>query len=167
MDSIRRVKDFGKVDYSGQGRKAYPVQIDLTITTKPGPARSVDLETIGEHKALSIMGGIWNTHRTDYVTGGQCVDTLQKYLGHNRKFRQIAEIWRRWHLNDMRAGTREQTAIVATMPPVVYPASHYEEACKLLDSRGLLIDRGYRYGSAWLVEPLPPEVEAEALNLFS
>jgi len=37
----------------------------------------------------------------------------------------------------------------------------YTRRCDLLHRIGLLYDNGYKYGSAWLVEPLPDDIIAE------
>jgi hypothetical protein len=73
----------------------------------------------------------------------------------------------------MKAGTRVQNAVVDAMPEVKYPDSHYDKACELLRAQGLYevvggpevenglgqaVQRCYKYGSAWLHEPVPAEV---------
>lgn len=73
----------------------------------------------------------------------------------------LCTIWNRWHLNGLCAGTRAQRDYLREHPPEppFYPTSHYEKACKILKAADLYVDRGYKYGSAWLVEPLPEDVE--------
>lgn len=69
---------------------------------------------------------------------------------------RIQSIWKRWHLNDMRAGTPKQEEFIR-----LWNVSHkydYTEACKALKEVGLLYDNGYKYGSAWLQEEVPKEV---------
>jgi hypothetical protein len=53
------------------------------------------------------------------------------------------------------------------MEPAVYPQSHYDKACAHLEAKGLLLDRGYRYGSAWLSEPLPSDVVQEVESIVA
>lgn len=54
---------------------------------------------------------------------------------------RLAEVWKLWHLNDMRAGCAHQRR----------SGRRYEigEACPVCD---------YRYGSAWLHEDVPADV---------
>jgi hypothetical protein len=73
----------------------------------------------------------------------------------------LRRIWRRWHLNDMKAGCRHQRHI----------ARKWSKAAKLPSStrrdnwsraRGHFFKlecdaTGYKFGSAWLVEPLPTD----------
>lgn len=68
---------------------------------------------------------------------------------------QFLNAWEGWHLNDMRAGTPEQRAELQKHTFPGYPASHYEWASDVLEKAGLNPHNGYKYGSAWLKDPLP------------
>lgn len=70
---------------------------------------------------------------------------------------QLQRMWKRWHLNDMRAGTPKQEEAVRNWRKTAEDKG-YEAACKMLESIGLLVDGGYRYGSRWLKEEVPLEV---------
>lgn len=72
--------------------------------------------------------------------------------------RAFLGVWRDWHLNDMQAGTPEQTAILKANEFPGYPASYYTWACGVLEERGMLEHNGYRYGTAWLKKEIPPSV---------
>lgn len=74
-----------------------------------------------------------------------------------RKFRAT---WERWHLNDMKAGTPAQDAVLARRKAEYkgYPQSHYDWALQVLAEEGLASDNGYRYGSKWLKEEVPQDV---------
>ncbi len=74
------------------------------------------------------------------------------------------QIWERWHLNDMRASSPAQRKKLYEVHGY-YRHVPYNEAVKTLDSHGLLVDHGYyhngkpyRFGSAWLSEPVPNDV---------
>ena len=67
-------------------------------------------------------------------------------------------IWKRWHLNDMRAGTSVQEALLRRAKDNDVDVSTYEKACNYLLGFGFLIDQEHRYGSAWLKEELPQHV---------
>ena len=76
--------------------------------------------------------------------------------------------WKRWHLNDMVAGSPAQMAYLRANPiAAVYPESHFTKSCEALQAAGLQPDEGYQrngkdysYGSAWLREELPDSVVA-------
>ncbi len=67
-------------------------------------------------------------------------------------------IWKRWHLNDMKAGTPAQQAHLDTLTFPGYPTSYYVWAVEELAKVGLRRDNGYEYGSKWLREEVPEEV---------
>lgn len=79
---------------------------------------------------------------------------------------KLAEIWKRWHLNGMRAGSPNQEAWLRENPvEAVYPKSHFVEATAALDAAGLQPDptflrndQPYSYGSAWIYEDVPEDV---------
>ncbi len=76
---------------------------------------------------------------------------------------RICELWDRWHLNGMKAGNRKQ---------LEYIEQHgingdYDAICKALDAASLLVVDGYKYGSAWLYEPVPAKVVNELKKLFA
>lgn len=109
-----------------------------------------------EDGRLSITGVVRPTTSGDADSCGQITDTLL-----DQNFRnadgidciRLAEIWDRWHLNDMVAETPRQMAYLRRNPVnVTYPQSHYDESCKVLAAAGLHPDpeTNYRYRSAWL-----------------
>lgn len=69
---------------------------------------------------------------------------------------RFREVWERWHLNDMRAGSPAQEAFIRTWRA----ANQYEyaAACAALKEAGLYDDNGYKYGMAWKTEEIPAEV---------
>jgi hypothetical protein len=79
---------------------------------------------------------------------------------------KLAEVWERWHLNDMQAGSPAQRKWLCDNPvTATYPESHYEKACAALAEAGLNPDPGYehndkpyQYGHAWLREEVPDKV---------
>lgn len=80
----------------------------------------------------------------------------------------LLDIWKRWHLNDMRAGTPEQEQHLRENPVnAVYPQSHYDLACESLAKAGLNPHNGYSYGSKWLREEVPAEVLEQLAKLPS
>lgn len=72
------------------------------------------------------------------------------------RVRQVDTYGARWHLNGMKAGCAHQS--------VVWEDSKYGRRPDL-ERTAPCPETGYRYGSAWLSEPLPAEVLAWALAL--
>jgi hypothetical protein len=135
----------------------------LTIDLTPADVGAV---------ALSMQGTIKGP--TGY-SGGQCVDFLRDIGGHVPEVAKLCDLWSRWHLSDMRAGTRAQLDALKDAKPDGAGDSH-TKALAFLVSRGLHPDvttapdfndgKGYGYGSAWLYEPLPEGLADEARGLF-
>ncbi len=73
------------------------------------------------------------------------------------KEKQFRAVWKRWHLNDMKAGTPKQEEYLKDHP-IENTADHYTRACEVLREAGLNPDNGYTYGSKWLREEVPEEV---------
>lgn len=83
---------------------------------------------------------------------------------------RLRQIWRRWHLNGMRAGSPAQERWLRDnghrFPG--YPVSHYDWACQELAKVGLHPDPShcdYKYGSRWLFEDVPEDVLAWLYSL--
>lgn len=141
----------------GQGFKTIEVQIQLATQL------CKDWETLEEKRmyvfAASAHGkGHW----------GQCLDYIQqnaeKYIMPDEKralYNRICDVWHKYHLNDLQSGTKKQTD---ALTEELHRADHYMEACKYLDSIGLLEDRGYKYGHGWLCKEIPAEVVAEIMT---
>lgn len=108
---------------------------------------------------------------------GQCLDALDRLIGKhlpNELVRQLGYVWRRWHLNNMRAGCEHQRKAGWDQIPIDpdKPLDAYGKFAgdvptwnmaiwvyKKDHPAGLLMEPcpecGYRYGSQWLREPLP------------
>ena len=151
MEQVRRkVFMFGKVDYLGNGKKSCPVEVDLELReTDKGPE-------------LSICGIIWNHKMTDCYSCGQNIDTIGKYIKHNRVFDRLSRLWKLYHLNGLHSGTEAQEAARDE-----YIKTHtvysYDDFCNFLESKNLLVDNGYRYGSGWLYRAIP-EADLKEIN---
>lgn len=140
----------GKVDYHGRGRKVNKVELTWSV----------------EEGRFAMSGGVWNGNGSDYTACGQMVDDIAQMFPHDAKVQRMAAIWRRWHLNDMKAGSAVQEEYLRThpIPPAAYAyqSSHYAVASQVLADAGLNPDPdGYVYGTAWKCEALPADVLAE------
>ena len=145
----RKTYVLGKADYNGSGRRNCECTIEWEL----------------EDGRFAMSASVWNPRKTDIYMGGQCVAEVASYFPGDAKAQRMAAIWKRWHLNDMRAGSPAQEEHLRTTPDAFpgYPVSYYEWASGLLAKAGLNPDpnTGYRYGSAWLTEALPDDVIAE------
>src|SRR4030095_5537016 len=67
------------------------------------------------------------------------IDRLEFAPGWTRdSVARFLEIWERWHLNDMRAGSPAQTAWLCAKPvSFSYPRRHYDKACGAVCHAGL------------------------------
>mgnify|MGYP003419988187 CR=1 FL=1 len=123
---------------------------------------------------LSITGVVGPRKNGDaYGSCGQCVDDIRALNP------ELADVWERWHLNDMRAGCEHQRAdkwderpIDPSKPTNVYGrhcGPNGPETWNMLawvrrneHPEGLMNEPcpacGYRYGTAWLREDVPADV---------
>ena len=111
---------------------------------------------------FSVCGGVWNSRRTDCIMWGQCLDELAQYpsIKNNPKFKQIYEWWKKWHLNDMHAGTEKQEQALEDAGLTGW-ANEYSKCCDYLESIGLLYDNGYKFGTSWLKREIPAEIQEQ------
>jgi hypothetical protein len=112
-----------------------------------------------------MSGHVKSTNGRSWLMGGQCVDEIAKHFQSNKKTQRMAQIWERWHLNDMRAGCehqraedwgKERVSETGKLSCWVYPNEH---------PKGVLMKPclvcGYKFGSAWLTEELPADIVTE------
>lgn len=126
---------------------------------------SADIDIHIEAGRLSITGVVYEGERLlrserNLISAGQCLEDARTLLPE-----KLSEIWERWHLNDMRAGTFSQEQALREVKDSFDRLSWYEQACDYLNSVGLLYDNGYKYGTAWLTEELPEDVIEYVKNL--
>ena len=84
---------------------------------------------------------------------GQTIDEIAKAYKGNELAEKIVNWWRKYHLNDMHAGTQKQEEAL-NKAGITNWADDYDICCKYLESIGLLYDNGYKFGSAWLKEEI-------------
>lgn len=122
--------DFGKVDYNNTGSRRYPVELELCLAVE-------DTEI-----AFTASGNVWKPNRSDIVMGGQCIDSIwtefSKDINDPTLYKRIMNLWKKWHLNDMRAGCRHQRAQGWGNGMLTKP-------CPIC---------GYKYGTEWLYEKI-------------
>jgi hypothetical protein len=153
--TISKVVSPGLIDIGQQTLCAYFVEITyrdgrLRITAVEGP----------------------NAHGGCRGSCGQARDGLSKLVKPDAGWthadvKRLAEVWDRWHLNDMVAGSPAQMDYLRANPITVpFRADYYTLACDALREAGLQPDPNfygtgslpYSYGSAWLSEEVPADV---------
>lgn len=121
---------------------------------------------------LSMTGEIREVRHITHA--GQCLDALVEMYPCNPLMQSMAEVWKHWHLNDMRAGCEHQRAEKWEDVPVdpSQPSDAYlvikgytgwnRMIWKPVEQGGLLNKPcptcGFKYGSKWLFEKLPQDV---------
>lgn len=78
----------------------------------------------------------------------------------------IINIWEKYHLNDMKAGTINQEKFIKENYKGAYD---YNKVCELLKENNLLEDvymncQNYKYGTSWLCEEIPTSVIDSLMN---
>jgi hypothetical protein len=154
----------GKIDYNKSGRKNCQAIIKWKLeSSENGPV-------------FSASADIWNPKHTDIYAGGQMVDEVASYFPHNKKAQRILEIWKAYHLNDLNAGTPEQTAAIREWEARGNKYD-YTQAYEYLKSIGLYditlaedtpafggtLPKGsqYKYGARWIYRNIPEEIVNE------
>ena len=188
MDSTIAGKkiNFGKIDFYRTGRKINAVDVEIRLTQRGGEPTFIlkdgKKEYTGnktpEYIELAICGNVWNSKETDIVCGGQCLDTIAEYIK-TPLFNRILEIWKRYHLNGLRAGTPEQEAAIKEWC-AAGNTYDYTKACDYLKSIGLYETAFYgktsgkqyngelyKYGHGWIIEDLPEDIVKEVKEICS
>jgi hypothetical protein len=188
---MKKTFNFGKIKYTNKSKRVNLVEIDVELRTKGGETTfTIDPRTnektitgkTPEYVELSICGTIWNAQHTDCVCGGQCLDTIAKYrnqLSDPELFDTLYSLWNNYHLNGMHAGTPEQEKAIEEWKA---EGNHYEytAVCDMLKARGLYEvnytglsvgrrynNEPYKYGHAWLIQPLPGDVLLKVEHMLS
>lgn len=119
---------------------------------------TVEIKDKDGFKVLSIRGY--------YFKGEKLLESQKNLLG----FGQIADevknfipatlykVWKRWNLNDMRAGTARQEEILRKAKDSGIELNSHEDGRNVLAEKDAYIDNGHKYGTRWLREELPQDV---------
>lgn len=169
--TFRKVFTFDKVDYNHIGRRinAASLEVEYRLETK---YQNGEPSLYWEYSAC---GAIWNHIHTDHISGGQNLESMAKFaaIRNDKNFSEAFSLWKAYHLNGMTAGSPAQESAIKeyeTENAKQGKRYDYTEACEFLKARGLLDDEGYiyegkpyRYGTAWLVTPIP-EADKERIR---
>jgi|694.fasta_scaffold25991_5 hypothetical protein len=159
-------------------------QKKMTIGTVAGycdqKPRDVTVNIRYECGKLAFDGSVAGIAAGQIVMGLRAYDIVPADGWTTEAIQWLFDMWERWHLNDMRAGTPRQEEVIRRYAvhggnayreaPHSYAKTHgYEDAyalhCAWLVIEGLLVDGGYRYGTAWLREEVPQEI-VDALQVL-
>jgi hypothetical protein len=122
---------------------------------------------------FALTTAVWRPDGKDITAGGATVEPLRELVTFAPGFdagkaRALAGLGERWHLNGMRARCAHQVVAYEEdrygrrVPSLdKTPVCRVDAAMELHPARAEADGKpatlgGYRYGSAWLVEPLPP-----------
>jgi hypothetical protein len=150
--------------YVGSTADGDAVYVKMEVTTGAKQVQTVDHGGADEVTRISIIGHYFQkgSRRKDYSGVGQFSDMVAAIVqpapgltGEN--LARLAEIWRYWHLNDMRAGC-------VHVPDAVYRQGNYGSELDL-DNTPRCPETGYRWGSAWLYEEPPAEVISDLTDI--
>jgi hypothetical protein len=114
---------------------------------------TVEHEQVTRPLGMSVTTDVWRPDGQDIVTGGATREPLREVAAHGTpsrfwdadKLYRMAALGDRWHLNDMQAACLHQT-VVYEEEPYHRPSLDLTLPCPVT---------GYRYGTGWLVNPLP------------
>jgi hypothetical protein len=168
---------------SWHGEPGYSALLELTITTefvKRGNAKeTVEHEFVTRMTELSVCGEIWKGGRgrggRKMVSGGQNIEEIASMYPDREDVKKIREIWKRWHLNGMNSGCvhqeKDKWQCHCGKANTVggNPSDCFKCDCgahRWDSTTDACPKTGYRFGSKWLYEELPYEIEIEAVSMF-
>lgn len=136
----KKIINLGKIDYENIGKKTNNVTIEMTLKKE------------GKKNIFSCCGEIWNSRKTDTIVGGQCIYEIENSIK-TQYVKEICKLWKKYHLNDMHAGTKKQEKLLKETKKL--HNFDYKKEKEILQKNNLLIDNGYQYGTSWLYESIP------------
>lgn len=132
---------------------------------------------------FSACGEIWNNRRNDLIACGQCLDEIANHITTD-EFKKIYCWWKRWHLNNLKAGCAHQRELGWKEEPIdsSKPLNSYGKfppndspswnmKVWLPEKLGGYLSKpcpicGYRYGTKWLKEEITEPDKTEILSWF-
>lgn len=161
------------------------VSIDVQHVTVDAPHQTTDHQPITEWDEVSITAGLiekGSGQRRDWDACGQLHDEIRHACqsagtAWTKEDRASLRELLAWHLNGTRAACAHdvpewEESRYGGPQRVTGPKAHRctapqldETGAPVLDADGLPRPSGYRYGSAWLVRPLPAALRDEAVRL--
>lgn len=146
---FERCLTFSKVRHEG---KVYTIKgyVRLSHVSNINGRDYIDLHPIKECDALLVEWEIWRNGVCEFA--GQCQDRVRELSkGHKADINYLLDIQKRYNLNDLCPGTKEQMDFLSQLG-----ITTYNKAVEALDKANL--NTPYKYGSGWLVKELPQDV---------
>lgn len=147
----------------GRDADGNAVFVTLALTERTGSFTTTAHEPAERVTRLSVIGGVRDGARRDYSTSGQIIDDVAAVRDFApgwtaQDVASLVAIWRRWHLNDTRAGC-------VHVPEPLMEDTPYRRV-DLVNTPACPVT-GHRYGHAWLMEEPPADVLAEFRRLMA
>ena len=140
--------------------KKVKIELEIHQESETRKAHTTNYEDISGYKSLSICGD-----RGQNIEEIADINNYEELFISKDDLQTIINIWKNWHLNDMKAGTKNQTQYIENLKKNGFKYD-YSLACEELKKANLYIDDNYKYGNEWLVEPLPENVINEIIAIF-
>ena len=140
--------------------------LDLFLTVRlidlQSPFTTIDLQEIGGCLHFQASVDIYSCGCSEPSL--RCSPrAAQKFLVKDFKYHvtrteltAFYKLWQEWGNNTLMAGTDRQLAILKENGVESY--RDYHEQIRVLTENKLMVDRGFQYGSGWLVKPIPDKV---------
>lgn len=167
------------------------VIITAQLEHHEGADTTVDHQPISERLRFTVSGVVEERRaaggRWKEISGGQCIGALRRVTSFKsgwdagRASGAIA-LWERWHLNDLTAACAHQRPVRSgrylTVPTAsggqldIAQLGNYSNvnagdlSATDVNLRLVCGETGYRYGTAWLVDPLPAAVLAQIYDVY-
>ena len=113
------------------------------------------LEVIPEYYKVSITGVIKRPSEWGQIILCHDIDEVSGNL------KPVWRVWDKYHNNELHAGTKVQEGALGG------EWHDYDEACDRLKGMGLYEDRGYVFGSQWLIKTINEDEIREIVEAFS
>ena len=144
------------------------VWIRIEIRESDRTAQTVEHEWVDRPRELSISGSITYKGHRNASGGGQNIGDAAAAMHKPAKglteddIADLVTVWKRWHLNGLKASCAHQTVVWEDRPYGRRPSLELTKPCPVQAEAAAEDEHApkpYRYGTAWLVKPLPTDVE--------
>jgi len=176
MDIMLRIRDLPIGWVSGYYQRSTLLTADIELRREDRERQTTEHETIPGAVCFTVSWNVWQLNRRDIIAGGQHdpgEDTFTRWApGMDQdRLNKLRALWKRWHLNTMRAGCAHTSEVIYKQGkygrevdyngtpacPVELPVIDLETGQPATNCDGTPRTYHYRYGSAWLTEPLPAD----------
>lgn len=153
-DTIEIVSMPRRTGYVGRTADGRRVWLELELRGWSRSGESVEHQPVTGYTELSVCAsGLdkGSKRGIDIDFGGQCDDAVAEVVRPApgwtvAELAEVVEVWHRWHLNGVKAGCVHLAGVTDTKVECPVQAADPD------------IEEPYRWGHAWLIEPLPSDV---------